>query len=99
MWEAAPCNTLPTADENTVRVCICRPVFQLVPVSNSSYKACALVLLSLAEWNPEATGVANLMSGDSISVRIATLEEVDFVCQLQLITHTRCPVSCPAHST
>ena len=45
--EAALRCTLPTADENAVTVCNDPSVFQLVPVSNSSYEKRAFVLLSL----------------------------------------------------
>ena len=33
VWEAAPCSTLPTADENAVTESTATTVFQLVPVS------------------------------------------------------------------
>ena len=35
VWEAAPCSTLPTADENAATVCSDHSVFQLVPVTYS----------------------------------------------------------------
>ena len=38
MWEAAPCSTLPAADENAVTDLLNHGVFQLVPVSHSSYE-------------------------------------------------------------
>ena len=47
VWETPPCSTLLTSDENAVTVSSLHSVFQLVPVSNSSYKEllyCSAVL-------------------------------------------------------
>ena len=45
-------------------------VFQLVPVSHSSYEELVHVLLSQAVWNLEATGVSNFVSGNDVRITI-----------------------------
>ena len=76
MWEAASplYNSAHCRWECSDRICCDHRVFQLVPVSHSSYKERVLVLLSPAVWNFEATGVANFVSGDGV-VRITISAE------------------------
>ena len=57
-------------------------VFQLVPVSHSSYEELVHVLLSQAVWNLEATGVSNFVSGDSV---VQTLNLTITLCVFQAL--------------
>ena len=67
MWGAAPCSTLPTADENAVTestvTTVSSSLFQSALVLTKN-----LILLSLAVWNLQATGVSNFLSGDGVVI-------------------------------
>ena len=52
------------------RVCSDHTVFQLVPVSNSSYKQWAPLLLHLAAWNLEVRGVSDCVIRHILSIYI-----------------------------
>ena len=70
MWGAAPCSTLPTADENAVTESAVTTVsssglFQSATVLTKNE---FLILLGLAVWNLQATRVSNFVSGDGVVI-------------------------------
>ena len=70
VWGAAPCSTLPTADENAVTEST------VTTVSSSLFQSATVltknefffILLRLAVWNLQASRVSNFLSGDGVVI-------------------------------